>query len=76
MKLQTLDMTSNKIKKVANIEHLADLEEFWVCIVFSLVKWYMCCLIVYASDLFILFFITFIKEYVCFLQITPKSGNH
>lgn len=30
VKLQTLDMAVNKIKKIENISHLTDLEEFWV----------------------------------------------
>jgi protein phosphatase 1 regulatory subunit 7 len=29
VKLQTLDVAVNKIKKIENIEHLVELEEFW-----------------------------------------------
>ena len=30
VKLQTLDVAGNKIKKIENLSHLSELEEFWV----------------------------------------------
>lgn len=30
VRLQTLDMAVNKIKKIENVSHLTELEEFWV----------------------------------------------
>ena len=30
-KLKTLDMACNRIKKIENVDHLTELEEFWVC---------------------------------------------
>ena len=31
LKVKTLDMACNRIKKIENVSHLVELEEFWVC---------------------------------------------
>lgn len=30
-KLTTLDIAANRVKKIENINHLTELQEFWVC---------------------------------------------
>lgn len=37
-KLTTLDIAANRVKKIENISHLTELQEFWVWIVFWLSK--------------------------------------
>lgn len=34
-KLTTLDIAANRIKKIENISHLTELQEFWVCNIYQ-----------------------------------------
>lgn len=48
-KLTTLDIAANRVKKIENISHLTDLQEFWVQIICGVKQELNCILFYYAT---------------------------